>query len=164
MSDSIIYDKKDLDTLFPTILPALRWQIRRRIPVEDVDDVTQDVCLHIVRGYANFKGESEFSTWLNSLVNHRIVDYYRRKATKDKYICQLVHDKRCTMPVFEEGLGIRDMLDRLPVRQSNAVFNHIYMGQDFHELAESMNLTYEGARSLYRRGKKQLRQLLEECG
>lgn len=46
---------------------------------ETAEDLVQDTFLSAIRALDNFKGESSEKTWLISILNNKIIDYYRKK-------------------------------------------------------------------------------------
>ncbi|QFG69375.1 RNA polymerase sigma factor [Ornithinimicrobium pratense] len=56
-----------------------------------VDDVSQDVLISVAGSIQSFKGESKVTTWVHSIVRHRVVDHLRRQ--------------RATTPLPEDDLG-----------------------------------------------------------
>lgn len=56
-----------------------------------VDDVTQDVLISAAAGISRFRGEAKVTTWLHTIVRHRVVDHLRRQ--------------RATLPLPADDLG-----------------------------------------------------------
>lgn len=56
-----------------------------------VDDVTQDVLISAAAGIGRFRGEAKVTTWLHTIVRHRVVDHLRRQ--------------RATLPLPADDVG-----------------------------------------------------------
>ncbi len=54
-------------------------RVRYLVPEQDVEDVIQEIFITVMRSLKTFKGTSQFGTWLRTLTNRRIADYYRRR-------------------------------------------------------------------------------------
>jgi RNA polymerase sigma-70 factor, ECF subfamily len=54
-------------------------------PSPDVDDVVQDVFLHVYRSLASFRGDSRFSTWLYRLTVNVTRMHLRRARSRPKF-------------------------------------------------------------------------------
>ena len=56
------------------------WAFHKVSDVELAKDLVQDTFLAAAEKIDGFKGESSPKTWLFSILNHKIVDVYRKKA------------------------------------------------------------------------------------
>lgn len=54
------------------------------IDMDDMPDVQQNILLRAWKGYANFKGDSKFSTWLHKVAVNVAVDHLRSKRLSAK--------------------------------------------------------------------------------
>lgn len=55
------------------------------------EDIVQDTFLSAVKSISNFKGESTEKTWLTTILNNKIIDYYRKKdvlKNTDSYLIE----------------------------------------------------------------------------
>ncbi len=57
-----------------------KWAYHKTSSKELAEDLVQESFLSAVRGYENFKKESQPKTWLFSILNHKIIDFYRKKG------------------------------------------------------------------------------------
>ena len=58
--------------------------IHRLVPREDVEDVAQEVFLHVHRSLASFRGDARFSTWLHRLTLNIARMHLRRAKSRPK--------------------------------------------------------------------------------
>ena len=65
------------DLLYERYFPLVFKRVRYVIPEDDIEDVTQDIFIAVIRSLKNFRYEARFSTWLRTLVNRQVADYYR---------------------------------------------------------------------------------------
>ncbi|MBT3384787.1 MAG: sigma-70 family RNA polymerase sigma factor [Prolixibacteraceae bacterium] len=56
------------------------WAKYKLSDVELAKDLVQDTFVTAVEKYEGFKAESSPKTWLFSILNHKIIDYYRKKV------------------------------------------------------------------------------------
>lgn len=69
--------------------------IRQKIDDEGVvEEITNDVMLAAMNSWKNFRGECAEFSWICSIANHKIIDYYRKKKIKTILFS--------VSPVFEE--------------------------------------------------------------
>lgn len=56
-----------------------KWARHKTSSSEVASDLVQDTFLAAAEKFCSFKGESSPKTWLFSILNHKITDYYRKK-------------------------------------------------------------------------------------
>ena len=53
------------------------------VPEADVEDVTQEIFIALLRSIKGFQGKALFRTWFRTLTTRQIAEYYRNKSRKD---------------------------------------------------------------------------------
>jgi RNA polymerase sigma-70 factor (ECF subfamily) len=87
--DAIVEKAKRGDrAAFRSLFLAYRHQvarvIQRFVPREDVEDVAQEVFLHVFRSLPSFRGDARFSTWLHRLALNVARMHLRRGKSRPK--------------------------------------------------------------------------------
>lgn len=59
-----------------------KWAYYKTSSQENAEDLVQETFLAAAEKMSTFKGESSAKTWLFSILNHKIIDLYRKKANK----------------------------------------------------------------------------------
>ena len=54
----------------------------RKLPEDAVEDILQETYLAALRSAPGFRGESTERSWLTSILNHKIMDYYRKAYSR----------------------------------------------------------------------------------
>ena len=144
------------DLLVQCYLPRVYNRLRALMPPEDVEDVTQEVFLAVVRSLDRFEGRSAFSTWLYAIINHKVSDYYRRRGKREDMERSFYEQEarllsRDPQPSAEDRMLVRQILLRLPERHRDVLLLRFAEGLPFKEVAQAMNLSLEATKSLYRR-------------
>jgi RNA polymerase sigma-70 factor (ECF subfamily) len=143
------------DVLYQRYLPRVYNRLRALMPPEDVEDVTQEVFIAVVRSLDRFKGDSTFSTWLYAIINHKVSDYYRRKGKREDMERSYSQEARVLArdprPRAEDRMLVRQILFRLPERYREVLLLRFAEGFLFREVAQAMDLSPEATKSLYRR-------------
>jgi len=148
-------DTQSFDVLVRAYLPKTYRKVRRLVPAEDAEDVTQDIFLNLVRSINNFKGRSAFATWFNKIIANRVADYHRRmfrqrsRFTSEEEILEHEPSQEAN-----SDLEIEDFLANLPEHYREVILMKLYYDFSFAEIASALGMTYEAARSRYRRGIK----------
>jgi RNA polymerase sigma-70 factor (ECF subfamily) len=141
-----------------------------RDPAE-AEEVLQTVYLKILEGRARFRGESSFRTWLFALIRRTAADRRRRQVLRRVLALRLAEAGDAPAPAehpddalrrAETGRVFRRALATLPRRQREALELVFYHDMSVEEAAAVMRVTVGAARQHYDRGKRRLRQVLEE--
>jgi RNA polymerase sigma factor (sigma-70 family) len=112
-------------TLYERYLHTVYNRVRYTVPEQDVEDVTQEIFIAVMKSLKGFRCESQFNTWLRTLVIRQIADYYRRKSPlqilveadsktndeEDIYARAEKPDQRANM---DESMALRHGLATLP--------------------------------------------------
>jgi len=125
--------------------------------LEDVEEVEQDILLHIWKSRWNFKGKCSLNTWCNRIAENRIADFFRKRIRVEKsereYAILWLEQRKC------EGLSwdviptvyTEELLSGLkPI--ARYIIEHKSRGESFAAIAKEVGKTYEATRSYYRRG------------
>lgn len=74
---------------------------------ELAEDIVQETFLSAIRAAAGFKGDSSEKTWLTTILNNKIIDQYRKKATSKEITDYVVSTEASfTQHFFETGPGV----------------------------------------------------------
>ncbi|WP_228237811.1 sigma-70 family RNA polymerase sigma factor [Allomuricauda sp. M10] len=82
--ETILEKKNDLnpDLWFAKYGNYLFAMARLKLPEDKVEDIVQDTFLAALGSAPGFKGLSSERVWLTSILNHKIMDHYRRSFSK----------------------------------------------------------------------------------
>lgn len=165
-------DVEALNCLYERHLPAVYRRIRYTVPETDVEDITQEVFLAVLISLESFSGEAQFSTWLRTLTNRKIADYYRKRSTRQAgRAIGLGEAERRQLPelrtpaptrVADEQIVVQQALVAIPGRYQEIILLRFAEELPFKEIARLQGLTLEAAKSLFRRAIAALRNELSE--
>ena len=148
-------DAQSFDVLIKEYLPRTYKKVRMLVPADDAEDVTQDIFLNLVRSIGNFKGRSAFATWFNKIVANRVADYHRRMFRQRSRFTSEEEMLNCEpSQEADENVEMEDLLEILPDHYREVILKKLYYNLSFAEIASDLDMTYEAARSRYRRGIK----------
>jgi RNA polymerase sigma-70 factor (ECF subfamily) len=118
-----------------------------------------------------FRGESQFNTWLRTLVNRQVADYYRRNATLkiqsgisvDKDDSGQSSHTNTPGKAFDidESVALRHALVQLPEQYREILLMRFADGLRFNEIALINGKSLEATKSLFRRAVAELRKQVE---
>jgi len=142
----------------------------KRVEAE-AEDVLQTTYLKILEGKACYRGEASFKTWLFAVIRKTAASE-RRKNTLRRLRLLGLGSHRDWAPVSRQPDVVCDVSERqrlfrrallsLPRRQQESLHLVFYQDLSLREAALVMGVSIGTARTHYERGKKRLRQLLDE--
>jgi RNA polymerase sigma-70 factor (TIGR02943 family) len=56
------------------------WAFKKTSKKEVAEDLVQETFLAALKAFDKFEGRSSAKTWLHSILNHKIIDYYRKNS------------------------------------------------------------------------------------
>ncbi|NDJ79223.1 MAG: RNA polymerase sigma factor [Chloroflexi bacterium] len=155
--------------LYHTYLPKVYNRVKSRVPHQFAEDVTQEVFIAVIRSLHTFQQRSRFSTWLYTLVNRQIADFYRQRQRKlDQQSVSLDHAEYLAVDPgnqherSDERALIQKALLSLPEHYQEVILLRFADGLTFAEIAAHNGKSLEAIKSLYRRAIQALRSEIGE--
>ncbi len=143
--------------LYERYLPKVYNRVRFSIPEQDIEDVTQEVFMAVIKSIHSFRGEARFGTWLRTLTTRQIADYYRRRPHRH---IETELDENLPAPQHqnesEEAIMLRQSFRKLPVRYQEILLLRFSDGFQFNEIARIIGQSVEATKSLFRRAMEAL--------
>ena len=175
LSDPILVRRvKDGDQLALAALCARHAERVHRIALhvlrdpEDANDAAQESMIKLVRRVKQFRGDSQFSTWLHRLVVNTCKDVAQARWAADRRTEPLLEDTR----VARDGDPARELaaaetrrelgacLAELPAAQASVVALKDAFDASFDEISEATGLPVGTAKCYAHRGRSSLREKL----
>lgn len=138
---------------------------------EQAESVLQTVYLKVLEGKARFDGKSSFKTWLFAVIRKTAADERRRNLLTrlrlirhEQSAGQNAPAERPDEIIYRTQIQalFRQALAALPKRQQEVLELVFYHDLTLAESANVMGVSIGSARTHYDRGKKRLRQWLDE--
>ncbi len=148
--------------LYERYFPLVYNRVKYVIPEEDIEDVTQEIFIAVVRSLGSFRHEARFSTWLRTLVNRHVADYYRGRRPMtlslsepgDEADEEYVHPMPSMSDDHErvdDRIVVRAALQKLPDHYREIILLRFGEGLSFDEIAQQQRQSLEATKSLFRR-------------
>jgi RNA polymerase sigma-70 factor (ECF subfamily) len=159
-------DREAFLTLYNRYLNKVYNRVRSRVPAEDVEDVVQEIFIAAVRSLKNFEQRSQFNTWLYTIVNRQIADFYRKRGRTidgNQLISLDSIEQTVTAPEndrdhMDERTLIQKALNAIPEHYREVIFLRFAEQLAFAEIAEQRGQSVEAVKSLYRRAIQAIRE------
>jgi len=164
-------DRDAFLTLYNRYLKKVYNRVKSRVPIEDAEDVTQDIFIAVLRSLPSFEQRSRFNTWLYTIVNRQIVDFYRKRNRQGKPSAMIsIEGNEQTEDIpdtslanWEDNLWIKNAINHLPAHYQEVLFLRFIDGLTFAEIASLNGQSLEATRSLYRRAVQAIRDKVDEA-
>jgi RNA polymerase sigma-70 factor (ECF subfamily) len=149
----------------------LRPFIARRLSNSaDVDDVVQDVFLRMQRGLGGLRDEERFGPWVYQVARSAIIDHHRATA-KHRVVAADNLAERAPDDVPEDPGAVEaevagyiaPFVGMLPSPYREALTLTELEGLTQKQAADMLGISLSGAKSRVQRGRRLLRQALEDC-
>jgi RNA polymerase sigma-70 factor (ECF subfamily) len=132
---------------------------------EDANDAAQESLVKLVRRIGQFRGQSEFSTWLHRLVVNTCKDVAQARWTAERRTEPLVEDRRVAsdgdparaLAASETRRELGRCLADLPAAQATVVALKDAFDVPFEEISEATGLPVGTAKCYAHRGRSRLR-------
>ena len=146
----------------------------------DAEDLAQEVFLRVHRARERYKPEAKFKTWLYRIAVNTSLNEIRNRKNRPTFgaaalegtgvdpdtAAAAVPDESQPEPLatvenMEMKERVRAAVDSLPDRQRMALVLNKFHGLSYEELAETMEMTIPGIKSLLVRARANVRELIE---
>jgi RNA polymerase sigma-70 factor (ECF subfamily) len=162
-------DRAAFETLVDRYLPVVYNHLRAKLPAGAVEDVTQQVFIGALRGIRRFRGNASFRTWLLSIAQHKVADYYRRQERRPQTVLFDVETYAETAnpgsrDAWEDRVLVRVCLRCLPADYQEILLMRFAEGMRFKTIAGTLGISLDAAKSRYRRAVMALAEEMESEG
>lgn len=113
--DSILArDRRALSAFYRTYTPKLERFIRTKIDNrQDAEEILQDTLFGFLEAIRDFHGDASIQTFLYSICNHKIIDFYRRKKIRHVVFSHVPQLEALVSPL----IGPEDALDMVLLKE-----------------------------------------------
>ena len=158
-------DRSTLDRLVREHLPAaLRFAVRLTGDLDTAEEVVHEALLRAARGWASFRGESQFRTWLFRIVINASHDQRRLReppaALPDELCDEKARDPAAIAQAGELAELIARLVSSLPPRQREVLVLITYEGLRPREVAEVLGISEGNVRTNLHLARERLRKHL----
>jgi RNA polymerase sigma-70 factor, ECF subfamily len=157
-------DRRALHHFYLTYKPALQRRIKSKISnAEDADEVLQDTLYAFLEAVRDFRGNSSVKTFLMSIGNNKITDYYRRKRLRHAVFSQMPHLEELVSPILtpEDALDVKILREKIRKTMEAILpqYKHILISKyaedrSVAEIAKKLETTMKSAESVLFRARR----------
>ena len=156
--------------LYERYFPIVFARVRFKVPENDVEDVTQEVFIAMLKSLGGFKGQSKFKTWIWTITNRKIANYYRSHKVGttelDNYEELVMRSKLSNHTESadhqqDDLVAIQHALGKLPQNYQDILLMRFVDEMPFNEIAQKNRQSLEATKSLFRRSMAALTKKME---
>lgn len=168
------------EELWRLVHDGLRMFIARRVTDQaQVDDILQEVFLRVHQQMNSLTDPRRVVSWVYQVTRHAVIDYYRKSSARREISSGLGADMEgsglaamitridrggTSHDLRAELAGcLRPMIERLSPVYREAITLVELEGLRQHTAARRLGLSLSGMKSRVQRGRKQLKQMLDDC-
>jgi RNA polymerase sigma-70 factor (ECF subfamily) len=156
---------------------AYQYAFRLTSNPEEASDVVADAFVRVYSALQNFKGQSQFTTWLYRILTNCFLDIRKRErsrqsmsleatlSTEDGELERQIEDDGPTpldaAEQSERGAEIERAVAKLPEYQRAMIVMYHGEGLAYEEIAEALDLPIGTVKSRLNRARMSLREMLE---
>lgn len=142
--------------------------IKKRVELQDVDDVLQNVFVRIQRGIGELRESDKLVAWGYQIARNVIIDHMRRRAVRKHDA--LERARSVAAPREDDDSGARELslilghfIAMLPDPYRDALRWTELEGMTQADASKLAGISLSGMKSRVQRARSQLRELLERC-
>lgn len=168
------------EELWQELHDGLRAFIARRVSDQGhVDDILQDVFVRAHRQIDSVSDPGRLMSWIYQITRHAIIDHYRKPGRQREVpaglsselevlrespaISEMINNGDAAEPRAELAHCLRPMIERLSKDYRDAINLVELEGLTQQAAAKQMGVSLSGMKSRVQRGRKQLKQMLDDC-
>jgi RNA polymerase sigma-70 factor (ECF subfamily) len=156
----------DTEEIWRMLSDRLRQFIRSRVvSVADAEDVLQSVFLRIHQNVHRLRQSDRLEAWVFQIARNAITDHYRRAPHDplDEDAVAMTGEAKPANLNAEVAGCLGAMIQRLPAEMQRAVAMYERQGLSQQEIASRESISLSGAKSRVQRGRRLLKEMLEDC-
>jgi RNA polymerase sigma-70 factor (ECF subfamily) len=133
-----------------------------KVPVDEVDDLVQDVFMIALRKLSTLREPGSFGAWLATIARNRANDFYRHSAPEDQLDdSDESAESGDAAPGRDQATEILETIRSLPDAYRETLILRLVEGMTGPEIAARTGLTHGSVRVNLHRGMQQLRAKLK---
>jgi RNA polymerase sigma-70 factor (ECF subfamily) len=156
-------DKTAFATVLRRTTPEMRAVIRAFVPIEDVDDMLQEVHTHLWKHLHQYT-QGNFRAWLAVVTRRATIDALRREATRVE-TKRVDPDRLVRKNATPDALiaKLREALPLLSPREREMIVQHYFFGFRCAEIAEREHISVRTVETLLLRARRKIKECITKA-
>ena len=149
-ADSPTLSVDDFDARFERARPRVLAVARSILGAQQAEDIVHDTYLAARPRIEQLRDVAALDRWLARIAENLCYQALRRTAIQDRHSPRLAHDAPASDP------ALRDLIERLPLRERAILVLHYGHGYTLEEVAGILSLSYANVRTLLSRTRRRM--------
>lgn len=136
--------------------------------VEDREDLQQEILIQLWKSYQNFKGNSEFSTWMYRVAINTAITYLKKEKQRSGNQIDVPHHFEAQQEDYNPTKDRQLEIFYSAVQELNplekAVIFYFMEGMSHKEIGNNLGLSEGNARVKLNRTKEKIQQIIKKSG
>lgn len=136
--------------------------------VEDREDLQQEILIQLWKSYQNFKGNSEFSTWMYRVAINTAITYLKKEKQRSGSHTEVPHHFEVQQEDYNPAKDRQLEIFYSAVQELNplekAVIFYFMEGMSHKEIGNNLGLSEGNARVKFSRTKEKIQQIIKKSG
>jgi len=136
--------------------------------VEDREDLQQEILIQLWKSYQNFKGNSEFSTWMYRVAINTAITYLKKEKQRSGNHTEVPHHFEVQQEDYNPAKDRQLEIFYNAVQELNplekAVIFYFMEGMSHKEIGNNLGLSEGNARVKLSRTKEKIQQIIKKSG
>lgn len=136
--------------------------------VEDQEDLQQEILIQLWKSYQNFKGNSEFSTWMYRVAINTAITYLKKEKQRSGNHTEVPHHFEVQQEDYNPAKDRQLEIFYSAVQELNplekAVIFYFMEGMSHKEIGNNLGLSEGNARVKLSRTKEKIQQIIKKSG
>jgi RNA polymerase sigma-70 factor (ECF subfamily) len=132
---------------------------------EFAEDILMDVFIKIQTKLSDLKDIDKLQSWIFQITRNAINDHYRSKRFNYEFAenQEILEEEEDNQLMNNTEHWLKNYINVLPDKYREAILSTDINGIPIKELADNQGITYVNAKARVQRGRKMLKQNLDEC-
>lgn len=136
--------------------------------IEDREDLQQEILIQLWKSYQNFKGNSEFSTWMYRVAINTAITYLKKEKQRSSNHTDTPHHFEVQQEDYNPAKDKQLEVFYLAVQELNAlekaVIFYFMEGMSHKDIGNNLGLSEGNARVKLNRTKEKIQQIIKKSG
>ncbi|MDP9958991.1 RNA polymerase sigma factor [Chryseobacterium lathyri] len=136
--------------------------------LEDREDLQQEILIQLWKSYQNFKGNSEFSTWMYRVAINTAITYLKKEKIRTNNHTDVPHHFEVQNEDYNPSKDRQLEVFYIAVQElkalEKAIIFYFMEGMSHKEIGDNLGLSEGNARVKLNRAKEKIQQIIKKTG